>query len=834
MTSRFILPYADVGSGIKPSSGAKLFFYISGTSTPKNTYSDSARVTPNANPVIADSNGVFSDIFITGDYKVVLQDKNGSQIWEADPVSSLVTGTKQTNNVLNRPTLQAAIDDDTLTAGLAINLAERTTGNGGGAMWDTVLASTVTTNGDDIVQCVSVPTLALVQRKQWDSRVYSNISQALSGGATGNESRYIIKDFIAGDGLGGTWIYDASLPKTNHNGSQIISVTVPWDGQGGQSYQDFIDGVGETDGGGNGCLVREFKNNRASNLQPIFIEQFLTGLSGRGQLDSEPDNLVTQQALASSSLAGDYSVVVSTVSNFVEGGHITIEHNNGLYWTYFITNISGSTLSILPALKYDATNTQCERTWYNKAHPGKFYQRQLAQRVANSIEYKASVPVKRVMMSQFDTDPNDDIDTLTVVGTSTISYFPADNIGAVDIGSPPRFNIGRTAFVDCVAAGDGAKSFVFQNTGAGTVNLRTVLSTGQSNTELTIQVWDDSGETIPVFKYVIPAGSNLQLPTYYDLPIQLKGSSNTFYVTITASALPTAGAIQIDQLEIYECDYSNNTVFDKDEKKTLVAFGDSWIQGDLGNSLQREPMTYGLQQALPFVKIINEGFGGDTAGALLDRFDVDVTPHNPDYVLINTGTNDAYNPPSGVFFPNAVEAFSIQITDLISKCQAIGAKPILIGVPALAESDLTFTNYELNDRARQYSQYVYKNMARMVAATSVGTCSESNNIPTGAIIEQTVNGGERCTRFADGTQICTRELAIDTSITSGVSIGFLKPFSNIPSCSMSIQTITTGNTNTAMAGAFVRCATGTQWIIYFAAGGSATETFNLSAIGRWY
>lgn len=82
MTSRFILPFADVGSGIKPSSGAKLFFFKTDGVTPKDTFSDQLSTpTPNANPVIADSNGVFGDIYIEGQYKVTLQDKNGSQIF---------------------------------------------------------------------------------------------------------------------------------------------------------------------------------------------------------------------------------------------------------------------------------------------------------------------------------------------------------------------------------------------------------------------------------------------------------------------------------------------------------------------------------------------------------------------------------------------------------------------------------------------------------------------------------------------------------------------------------------------------------------------------------
>ena len=84
--SRFILPFADVGSGIRPAANAKLFFYETGTTTAKNTYNCPDGTTANSNPVIADTSGLFPDIFGVGFYKVVLQDKNGNQIWEADPV----------------------------------------------------------------------------------------------------------------------------------------------------------------------------------------------------------------------------------------------------------------------------------------------------------------------------------------------------------------------------------------------------------------------------------------------------------------------------------------------------------------------------------------------------------------------------------------------------------------------------------------------------------------------------------------------------------------------------------------------------------------------------
>lgn len=91
MGSLFVLPVADVGSGIKPSDGAKLFFFDTGTGTPKNTYNTPSLITAHSNPVIADAAGVFPAIWIEGKYKVILKDKNDNQIWEEDPVSSYAT-----------------------------------------------------------------------------------------------------------------------------------------------------------------------------------------------------------------------------------------------------------------------------------------------------------------------------------------------------------------------------------------------------------------------------------------------------------------------------------------------------------------------------------------------------------------------------------------------------------------------------------------------------------------------------------------------------------------------------------------------------------------------
>lgn len=137
-------------------------------------------LSPIANPVTADSSGNYTFTIDDGTYDLYID--------YGLPTQTAILNEQISNTVNNPPLspgdnviafdiLQDAIDENNplkMFNGASINLKERTTGNGGGAMWDVVLASSVTPNTFNIVQCVGVPTLALVLRnsapvnvKQW-------------------------------------------------------------------------------------------------------------------------------------------------------------------------------------------------------------------------------------------------------------------------------------------------------------------------------------------------------------------------------------------------------------------------------------------------------------------------------------------------------------------------------------------------------------------------------------------------------------------------------------------------------------------------------------------
>lgn len=93
MTARLIDQlFRVVDTNGVPLSGALLYVYEAGTSTPLNTYSDTGLTTPNANPIVSDSAGYFGEVFVgADDYKWILKDANGNTLETADNIEISTT-----------------------------------------------------------------------------------------------------------------------------------------------------------------------------------------------------------------------------------------------------------------------------------------------------------------------------------------------------------------------------------------------------------------------------------------------------------------------------------------------------------------------------------------------------------------------------------------------------------------------------------------------------------------------------------------------------------------------------------------------------------------------
>lgn len=98
-------------------AGYKYYFYTTGTTTPISSYTTQALSTPNAYPVVADSNGRFPPIWLSNlaTTKVVLTDSVGNVIETQDPIGA-TTSTTSLNDLDVRPTSYWGLTSGTSTA----------------------------------------------------------------------------------------------------------------------------------------------------------------------------------------------------------------------------------------------------------------------------------------------------------------------------------------------------------------------------------------------------------------------------------------------------------------------------------------------------------------------------------------------------------------------------------------------------------------------------------------------------------------------------------------------------------------------------------------------
>lgn len=117
----FALPRAtDANGTISP--GAKATFYRTGTTVPVTVYTDELLAVPHATPVVANSGGLFAQVFYGGstNVKVVVTDSAGSTLYQLDPAPMLSLSGSAAGSVTFSPVsgnaatdVQAAISNNT-------------------------------------------------------------------------------------------------------------------------------------------------------------------------------------------------------------------------------------------------------------------------------------------------------------------------------------------------------------------------------------------------------------------------------------------------------------------------------------------------------------------------------------------------------------------------------------------------------------------------------------------------------------------------------------------------------------------------------------------------
>lgn len=570
-----------------------------------------------------------------------------------------------------------------------------------------------------------------------------------------------------------------------------------------------------------GVAAVEFKGSLPvhRSSRPAFHEQHITGFKGRGMLTAEAINVITEQAFVGTFAAGATTLVMTSAAQIVVGGCVTVKHDNGKYGTYFVDAKSGNNIGIRPGLLFDCltASAKIERTWFNRAHPGKFYMRQLAQRIAHSTELEAAMPDgNRLAFTNVASNPNTLEDTLVSVGGAAINYFAASNLGEDGTAATPvRFALGRSAYVDgLTAVAQGVETQSFDVVGAANAVAKVTFLAAGLGVTFAIEVVDENGRELG--KLAIPVAGQ-RIMQIYTVPCDVRHAKR-IKVRILSESFTTTTYFVVDQVDVFSAPDSSGKVIANPAAK-IVCLGDSWIQGDLGSTPEREPITAQLALELPYATIINSGVGGNTISSMLARFDADVAAHKPDYVVVNTGTNEAYNPLSGVFEPNAVDEFLKLYRRLIQKIIAIGARPIIIGVPALAQTDAdvpAFAEWLLNDRAKSYARYFFEEMSRKPSASS-GT---------------TANG--TWVKLADGTLICRHQVTVTTTAAltlASTTWTFPVPFIAAPTVCVSPANY---DSNQILSGGSAALTTGTASIRLVSGTGAIAVPMACIAVGRWY
>jgi len=99
-------------------SGGLVYFYEVGTSTPKDTYTDSGLGTTNSNPVVLNSRGE-ADIYLVGRYKIILKDVDDVEIWTEPDFSGTLLNTAGIED--NATSTQLTISDTEVTFNKIVN-----------------------------------------------------------------------------------------------------------------------------------------------------------------------------------------------------------------------------------------------------------------------------------------------------------------------------------------------------------------------------------------------------------------------------------------------------------------------------------------------------------------------------------------------------------------------------------------------------------------------------------------------------------------------------------------------------------------------------------------
>ncbi|MDX5995449.1 phage tail fiber domain-containing protein, partial [Ectopseudomonas alcaliphila] len=296
------------------------------------------------------------------------------------------------------------------------------------------------------------------------------------------------------------------------------------------------------------------------STSPAYIDQFIDGFFARGMLTTETNGVVTERSITASASAGGNVISIGSNTNLVVGGGVTVLHEDGTYWPYLITALTSSSVTVFPALRA-AVNTsgKIERTWFNRAHPGKFYMRYLAQRVARNTEAQSTFPIgRRVAFVEYGSGTTTALGGLSTTTGATLNYYDPLPTGASGtVSTAPRFTFERTAYVDFTSSSTGYAQ-------TGLFALREYLSSAAvfsiaSDRPIRITVLDNSGRTLAstVYSPLFIASANM---AHRRVRLNFFSANATSVRFRFEAATTSASAVAIGSIEVYQTSQSNGLI----------------------------------------------------------------------------------------------------------------------------------------------------------------------------------------------------------------------------------------------------------------------------------
>jgi len=377
--------------------------------------------------------------------------------------------------------------------------------------------------------------------------------------------------------------------------------------------------------------------------------------------------------LSQSTTVGTYDLTVSSADGFAAGMMIAYQATGGEFYPAKIYKMMGGNVLRLdrPIVAASTAGAIAGPLYGNDAHPNLYggwavaddALRQLTGSRVSTFESRTPSLVAWSPVGGAAVTPNSSVSYLNVGDSSS-------GIGLTVDGNNPGGGVKSTPFL--IGAGDH-EALIPLNVGLRTggysghvvVYVDETKLDGTTTTVGTSQPMNGyEGGFLARVKFTSSGWSNITVRV-----VTGNGGGYRFYV----------GALEFRRLGDQAPDLN---------KGAHVILADSW-------GVDTRPIPTRLAARLPGAQFFAAGVVGNIASQLLDRFDTDVTPKNPDFVWVIVGTNDFYR-------SITAEQFGQQINQIKEKIKAIGAVPIFL-TPSVGA--ITFSPQQLSN-SRVYAQSV--------------------------------------------------------------------------------------------------------------------------------